>query len=93
MTNPQELVAQPGPDDFANLPPAERRHPLLRKGYNLGYSQRVHEEHLAELEKNGPRCLQGSKAASHKTFDVSSGALLTDTHTQGTTAVQTCRRW
>jgi hypothetical protein len=78
MTSPQNLAPDLNPDDFANLTPAERRHPQFRRGYELGYNRRVHEEHLAELEENGPRFLRDGEATPHKTFSVTCRVPLAD---------------
>jgi hypothetical protein len=61
---------------LSELPEAERSHPLFRRGYNLGYAHRVHEEELTDLQQRGPRPPGGKAATAPVTFDVTSGMLL-----------------
>jgi hypothetical protein len=40
---------------LSHLPEHVRNHPLFRQGHDLGYSNRAHDQHLAEMEQNGLR--------------------------------------
>jgi hypothetical protein len=71
MTSPDA-----GPPNLSDLSEAERSHPLFRRGYNLGYSHRAHQEAVIELHQRGPQAPRGEAARVPATFDVTSGALL-----------------
>lgn len=60
---------------FSDMSQADRSHPLFRRGYNLGYSDRAHEEALDELEKHGPRSARRNHVPT-ASFGVTAGDLL-----------------
>ena len=68
-----DIAAIGEPGRLLDLPPAVRAHPLFRRGYNRGYSDRAHEESPA-----GPPvepCSAPGPAAVPPMFDVTAGGL------------------
>jgi hypothetical protein len=55
---------------------AERRHPLFRRGYSLGYAHRAQEEALADQEQHGPRSIREGRTTPPRSYDVTIGGLL-----------------
>jgi hypothetical protein len=48
--------------------PERPNHPLFRPGYDLGYSDRAQDQHLAEIEQNGLRLLRDRPPAASPSY-------------------------
>lgn len=69
-----EPLAEPRVARLSDISPSIRAHPLFRQGYNQGYSDRVHEEFLAD--RPADESISGTSAANPPaTFDVTAGGL------------------
>lgn len=60
---------------LSRLPVHIRNHPLFRQGYDLGYSDRSQDEHLAEIEQSGLRLLRDRMPESSPSYGVGAGGL------------------
>ena len=58
---------------LSHLPEHVRNHPLFRQGYDLGYSDRAHDEHLAEIRHSGLR--HGDAPQPPRSYGVDTGGL------------------
>jgi hypothetical protein len=74
VAEPKKSPIESGVARLSDLPSSLRSHPFFRQGYNRGYSDRAHEEFLA----NGPGYENRSVATamtSPPIFDVTAGGL------------------
>jgi hypothetical protein len=69
-TRDGEAVPEPVRSTWSELTKSERAHPLFRRGYNLGYSDRAHREFLAELDRRGLRSAQDSSTVAPPRYGV-----------------------
>jgi hypothetical protein len=69
-TRDGEAVPAPVRSTWSELTKSERAHPLFRRGYNMGYSDRTHQEFLAELERRGLRSAQNSSTVAPPRYGV-----------------------
>ena len=76
-SGPQHAGDPGAPADDArpsHLPERVRGNPLFRRGYALGYRDRAHEEHLADVQ-GGRRLFRGGSPESPAAYGVCDGGL------------------
>src|SRR4051812_5174574 len=76
MAEDGSSIAAPIPPNLTDLPVAERRHPLFRRGYSLGYAHRAQEEALADQKRHSPRSIRENRTTPPRSYDVAVGGLL-----------------